>query len=163
LTQSTRPGHRALRRGRRSLPRQAYFVTTCLAEGQTYLSERACAEVVIEALQWLHNTGRIELHGYVVMPDHVHVLFTLCEDNELSQVIQIFKGYSARRINSLLGRTGSLWQSQFYDHAIRDKADLVARLEYMLDNPRRQGLVQRYEDWPSSSAHPTRAGTVAPW
>ena len=163
MKRTARPGHRALRRVRKSLPRQAYSVTTCLAEGRPYLADEACAEVVIEALHWLHNTGRIELHGYVVMPDHVHALFTLCEDNELSRVMKVFKGYSARRMNSLLGRKGSLWQSQFYDHAIRDKRDFVTRLVYMLDNPRRRGLVERYEDWPFSSAHPSRADTVAPW
>jgi len=163
LEHNAQPGHRALRRGRRSLPRQTYFVTICLAQSESYLANKPCAEVVIDALQWLCKAGRIELHGYVVMPDHVHILFTLCRDAELSEVIKVFKGYSARRINCLLGRRGSLWQRQFYDHAIRDKADFVTRLQYMLENPKRRGLAERYEDWLFSSAHPSRANTVIPW
>ena len=103
------------------------------------------------------------MHGYVVMPDHVHLLFTLCQGAELSQVMKVFKGYSARRINALLGRKGNLWEKQYHDHGVRDEKDFVTRLHYMLENPERLGLVDRYEEWTYSSAHPTRSETVTAW
>ncbi len=49
----------------------------------------------------------------------------------------------AKQINKILGAEGQLWETEYYDHLIRDEKDLLAQIEYVMANPRRAGLI----DW----------------
>jgi len=98
-------------------------------------------------LQWLEEQGRICLEAAVVMPDHFHFVAELSDGNS-SVLMQSLKGYSARKINELLGRKGPLWQPQFHDHAIRKDEVLEEVTLYCLHNPVRAGLVQNFRDYP---------------
>jgi putative transposase len=101
----------------------------------------------------LHDHGRsIRLHAAVVMPDHVHLLFTALRDAEgwtfaLPEILKAIKGCSARSINVLLGRTGSVWQDESFDHVLRGAESLQETIEYIRQNPARKGLVSRPEDY----------------
>jgi len=74
-----KPGQRSLRDGLISLTGHAYFVTSNAASTGVCLAEPKCAKTVISSLEWLRDRGRIELHAYAVMPDHVHLVLTLGE------------------------------------------------------------------------------------
>src|SRR5262249_17968468 len=75
--------------------------------GPTYLRRRECARIVVEAIQF-HAGKSYELHAYVVMPNHVHMLVTPLMDP--AGFLRSIKGFSARRINALLGLRGEFWQ-----------------------------------------------------
>ncbi|MSU24178.1 MAG: hypothetical protein EXS32_10195 [Opitutus sp.] len=62
----------------------------------------------------------------------------------LPEIVQSWKGYSARAANRLLGRAGAFWQAEPYDHLIRDDADFAHAVRYILENPLKAGL----RDWP---------------
>ena len=81
------------------------------------------------------------------MPDHFHFVAELSDGN-LSMLMQSLKGYSARKINELLGRKGPLWQVQYHDHAIRKDEVLEEVTLYCLHNPVRAGLAQNFRDDP---------------
>ena len=156
-------GQRSLREGRVSLTGHTYFVTTNIAHTGVSLAEQECAEIIISSLQWLRHRGRIELHAYAVMPDHVHLVFTLGEGVTLAQIMRVLKGYTARCINELAGRKGRVWEMGYYEHGIRDKEDMRQRVKYTVENPERAALVDRYEEWPYSSAHNSRRKGLDPW
>lgn len=158
-----KPGQRSLRDGRISLTGHTYFVTSNAANTGVCLAEPKCAKIVISSLEWLRDRGRIELHAYAVMPDHVHLVLTLGEQVTLAQIMQALKGYTAQRINELAGRKGRVWEKGYYEHAIRDQEDMSRRIKYTVENPERAGLVEQYEDWPYSSAHESRREGVDPW
>ncbi|MEI6084507.1 MAG: hypothetical protein WCS70_09420 [Verrucomicrobiota bacterium] len=127
---------------------------------------------------WLQDAGRIRLMGFVVMPDHVHVAFVLCEESGRSRpeershigngvvgapfrarsglpsVLNSFKGYTGKKINELLSRHGEVWQSTYHDHLVRDEEDFRTRLSYMHGNPVRKALVKYESDYEFSSANP---------
>jgi REP element-mobilizing transposase RayT len=84
----------------------------------------------------------IHLDAAVVMPDHVHIIFRLSADVALSRVLKLLKGRSARRINQLMGRDGSLWIDESFDHVIRSEAEFEEKLEYVRQNPVKKGLVK---------------------
>lgn len=90
------------------------------------------------------DLDRYELHAWCVMPNHVHVVFRPLGGRGLSKILQSWKGFTARGINRVLGRTGVLWQPEYHDHLIRDERDFCAKMRYVLDNPARAGL----HEWP---------------
>jgi hypothetical protein len=59
------------------------------------------------------------LHAWTVMPNHVHVLFTLEESAKLSSIMQRWKGSTSFQANRLLNRTGRIWQPEYFDRLIR--------------------------------------------
>ena len=82
------------------------------------------------------------------MPDHVHWLFQLVGQRELSALVKYVKSISARDINRLRGGKGRVWQAGYHDHAVRKEQSLVAIARYIILNPVRAGLVKRVGDYP---------------
>jgi putative transposase len=99
------------------------------------------------------NGKKFELHACVVMPDHVHLLFTSRHDPEgwpfsLPQIMKGLKGASARSINRGLRLVGAVWQDEFFDHILRSDESLHSKIEYIWQNPGRKGLASSPEDYP---------------
>jgi putative transposase len=146
----------ALRRWRISEEGLVYSITTCVERGAPALIrtplDPKCntqpAEIVIECVKWLHENGRVRCDGVVIMPDHVHMVLALVENQTLAGVMRTFGSYSARRINEMSGRRGRYWQKGFYERCVRDVEGFLESLQYMNMNPVRKGFVDRSEDWP---------------
>jgi REP element-mobilizing transposase RayT len=95
---------------------------------------------------------RIHLDAVVVMPDHVHLLFSPLRDENgwpfpLVDILQCLKGATAHRINKLLHTSGPVWQEESFDHVLRSHEGLKNKCEYIRQNPVEAGLVQRPEDY----------------
>jgi len=88
------------------------------------------------------------------MPDHVHLVLTpLTEEGRreifsLVRIMQSIKAASARAVNQELKRTGPVWQEESFDHVLRSSEGLDAKVEYVLQNPVRKGLVKDWRDYP---------------
>jgi REP element-mobilizing transposase RayT len=104
------------------------------------------------------NETRLNLFAAVVMPDHVHLLFSACEDEHLqphglAEIMSGIRGPSAHRVNKLLTRRGPVWQEEFFDHVPRfgefDKA-----VDYIRENPVKAGLVKNADDYLWLWLHP---------
>lgn len=137
-----------LRKGRYSGKNHVYFVTTVISYRRQLFRDLIINREVICCMKELHETGMLNSIAWVVMPDHVHWLFSLEDGIELGQVIKIFKGRSARILNQCLGLSGKFWQKAYYDHAIRKDEDIKSIARYIVANPLRAGLVERIEDYP---------------
>jgi REP element-mobilizing transposase RayT len=95
--------------------------------------------------------GRYELHAYVIMPNHVHIL--LEPRLPLAKITGVLKGVAARDANATLGRPGEpFWQDESFDHWIRNSAEFERVRHYIEWNPVSAGLAARPEDWEWSSA-----------
>ena len=66
----------------------------------------------------------------------------------LAEIMDAIKGASAHKMNKMLGRKGSLWQSESFDRVLRSSENLDAKVECLLENPVRAGLVVRWTDYP---------------
>ena len=118
--------------------------------GRCELRDPRAAAVVEE--NWLHFNGQdYRLLAWVVMPNHVHLLVEIWQTQQ-AQLIKDWKGFSARRINRVLGRRGKLWQDDYWDRYIRDEAHYRKVMRYIESNPVNSGLVKTPEQWPFSSA-----------
>ena len=104
------------------------------AEGPRPLADAAIAAMVESALK--HFDGeRYDLLAWSVMPNHVHVLLTPREGHELEKILQSWKTHSATQANRMLGKSGTFWQEEYYDHIVRDGEDLRHQVKYILANP----------------------------
>jgi len=137
-----------LRKGRYSEQRQAYFVTTVLAEReQRYFADFSCARCVVAEMRALHDDETVCSLAWVIMPDHVHWLFQLGERMDLSAAVKRFKARSSLQVNRYLSRQGTLWQKSFHDHAVRKEEDIRDIARYIVANPLRAGLVEHIGDY----------------
>ena len=107
--------------------------------GSCVLAQPSCARVVAEALQ--HFEGeRHEQFSWVIMPNHVHALFTLHASHTLEGMLHSWKLFTARRINDLLGRTGNLWQRDYFDRLVRNASHFARCARYIRRNPEKARL-----------------------
>lgn len=124
------------------------------------LRDPLVAEAVHQNL--LHWDGqRYRLHGWCVMPNHVHLLLTPLEGVSLSVVVQGFKSYTSHMANKILSRSGRFWMPDYFDRYIRNLAHYDNAMRYIEDNPVKAKLCARAEDWKWSSAALREAGGAA--
>jgi REP-associated tyrosine transposase len=81
------------------------------------------------------------------MPDHVHWVLRLKSDATLSAAVRKAKGITTLNWRALTACDGMLWQSGFYDRALRNDDDLVTLCRYVVANPLRAGLVRSVRDY----------------
>jgi putative transposase len=156
---------------RRNLPhrqwiRKVFFVTFCTHKREVLTP--GSRDMVLETC--LVGNGKLfQLHAVVVMPDHVHLMLTPLGDEKceiaVHEIMQAIKGTSAHRINRYLGRKGKLWQEESFDRAMREVENVRGKIEYILGNPVRAGLVQNPFDyrwlWRESTGGDARASTIS--
>ena len=90
------------------------------------------------------------------MPDHLHIIIKPLYGNKLSEILKKMKGSSSYQINRLLNRSGKFWQTENFDHLIRDARGLSEKWEYVKQNPVKAKLVQKAADYPYSSFYEER-------
>jgi REP element-mobilizing transposase RayT len=109
--------------------------------GSCVLRRPECAQAVVDTLA--HGDGaQYDLGTFVVMPNHVHLLVVPRPGHDLSDLTHAWERISAHRINRALGRRGSLWSEDAYDHIVRDQAELERTDAYVRQNPEKAGLQQ---------------------
>ncbi|MBZ0271432.1 transposase [bacterium] len=125
--------------------------------GACWLRDETIAGIVLE--NWLHFDGvRYRILAWVIMPNHVHRLVEMIPPHLLAGVIWSWKSYTAKKINAVLGRSGQVWQAEYWDRFIRNEAHFKNAVEYIHENPVKAGFVDRAEDWRWSSAALYAAG-----
>ena len=102
--------------------------------GACLLKEPALHHMVLEALR--HFDGqRYVLHEAVVMPNHVHVLFSPIGEHTVSDILHSWKSFTAKEINKSKGLDGSFWLGDYYDRLIRTQKHFDRVEEYIRKNP----------------------------
>ncbi len=100
----------------------------------------------------LEQEESIDIWCFSIMPNHLHILFTLRE-GELSRVMQLLKGRTSFEANKILDRKGTFWQHESYDHVLREN-EFERMVRYILLNPVKAGLVENWNDWPGNYLRP---------
>ena len=110
-------------------------IQNCLdaGHGSCVLRDDACRQVVEDAL-WHFAGERYHLYAYVVMPNHVHVLFQPMEGRTISDIVASWKKFTARQINDALGREGMLWQKESFDTLVRSEQHFQDVVRYIKKN-----------------------------
>lgn len=139
---------------------QSHFVTFCCYHRRPLFSADASKRVFESALEGVRRSFGLRVYGYVVMPNHVHLLLSEPKRQTLADGPKSLKQGVARRLlctvplkpkEGLNGPPEHFWQKRYYDFNIRNNAQFVEKLRYVHRNPVGAGLCGRPEDWPWSS------------
>jgi putative transposase len=131
---------------------QSHFITFSCYRRRPYLADPHLRDLFLDSLEFIRQKYGVSVFGYVVMPEHVHLLISEPESGELSKVIQALKVSAAMKWRSFAdSQSPALWQKRYYDHNVRSHASFVNKLRYIHRNPVKRGLCPRPEDWSWSS------------
>ena len=101
--------------------------------GSCTLADDRCRQIVEDAL-WHFAGERYALYAYVVMPNHVHVLFMPAVGWTLSETLMSWKRFTARKINEYLAKDGAFWQKESFDTLVRSQRHFQTIINYIKRN-----------------------------
>ena len=135
---------------------QTHFVTFSCYHRHASLADSSSKRVFEIALERIRKSYELCVYGYVIMPEHVHLLVSEPQRATLADAIKSLKQGVSRR---LIGVTLHFWQARYYDFNIRNHDQYVAKLLYIHRNPVERGLRQHLEEWEwrTSAAMPPAA------
>jgi len=154
----------------RYLGRNIYFLTFCCERRQRVFVDAASAASVVAILRKVSESTAFLVHGYCVMPDHLHlVLEGARDDSDMKRFRKTFKQMTSFHCRSELDER--LWQKAFYDHILRASDSLDKVLWYAWMNPVRAGLCADPHDYAHSGSFTmdwggkalSQLGWVPPW
>ena len=143
--------------------RRTFFVTTSVYGHQRRLQTDRMAGLLIDTIFKYRDAGRFEVHEFVVMPDHLHLLLTVGADTTVERAVQFIKGGFSYRAARELGTCGEIWQRGFSEVRIHTAEDYYQHARYTRENPVRAGLARSAEEYRYSSAYPGWKLDAAPW
>ena len=123
------------------LAMETYALTTTTYQRRALFVRTANAELLVKTLFHYRDQGRYLLHGFVVMPEHLHVLLTPSEGQTIERCAQCIKGGFSHEVRKQFA--GEVWQPGFHEHRVRDGEDFRGQLGYIAANPGKRGLA----DW----------------
>jgi putative transposase len=127
---------------------QTHFVTFCCHHRRPLFIE-APAKITFEnSLERVRRSFTLCIYGYVVMPDHVHLLISEPPQATLADAINSLKQGVSRR---LIDGADHFWQKRYYDFNIRDYSQFQEKLRYIHRNPVERKLCTHSEEWDWSS------------
>jgi putative transposase len=136
---------RGLRRYQQS--RCLHFLTLSCYRRLSFLANPRARDLFERALEQARVRYGFCVAGYVVMPEHVHLLMTEPERADLATAVQAIKQSVSRKL--IAGRA-HFWQARYYDFKVFTSKG-IEKLKYIHRNPVKRGLVERPEDWAWSS------------
>jgi putative transposase len=147
--------HRSnLRKGRASVSGVGYFISKCiLHKDKILLNDPEIAKIVIKTFQWMISNKYIKIDGFIIMPDHYHIIMAVSGTKSLSNTMRSINQYSAKKINTHLHRSGRFWEEGFFDHALRNLQDYEMAIKYLHDNPVKTGLCSSPDEYLFSSVN----------
>ncbi len=116
-----------------------YSLTTVTHQRRAILVRTANAELLLNTLFHYRDEDRYLLHGFAIMPEHLHVLITSSATQTIERCAQCIKGGFSHQLRTQF--KGEVWQSGFHEHRIRDIEDFENQLAYIAANPKRRGLM----------------------
>jgi putative transposase len=135
-------------------PPGTYFVTFSTWQRRRLFVVENYARLFLKTLYGYRRQGRFHLHAFVLMPEHVHLLFTPAADVTLERAVQLVKGGYSHALTVEFGRSGEVWQRGFTDHRIRDAQDFENHRNYIHQNPVERRLVEDACSYRYGSAFP---------
>ena len=129
-------------------PSRTFFATAKTSMGRALLQSERNATLLIDVLRFYVAAGKFQLHDFVIMPDHVHLLITVSGSSTIERAMQFIKGGFSYRLKRESGYLGEVWQRGFSELRVEDRESYLHHREYINQNPVRAGLVNSPEKFP---------------
>ena len=150
-----------------------YFCTTSVTDWYPLFNKNDYCDIILRSLSYCRLHKGLNLHAYVIMPDHLHLIVSCGGGRSLPDIIRDFKRYTSRECTSLLrtkrndeilyifrkaavamgnSQTFKVWQNGFHPIGLYTEPFLKQKLDYLHENPVRKAYVAKAEEWAYSSA-----------
>jgi putative transposase len=129
-------------------PSRIFFATTKTSMGKRVLQSERNAGLLIDVLRSFVAERRFQLHDFVIMPDHVHLLVEVCGEMTIEKAMQLIKGRFSHRLSHEIDYKGEVWQRGFTEEQVLNKETFEAHRAYIAGNPIKAGLVASAEEFP---------------
>ena len=136
---------------------QSHFVTFTCYHRRRRFDSPAVYDLFLDVLEQMRCRFALRIYGYVVMPEHVHLLVSEPERSRLADAMHYLKLSFAKRVGA-----GVFWQKRYYDRNVRDEHEFREKLRYIHRNPQKRGLALEAVDWKWSSFRHCATGEAGP-
>ena len=136
-----------------------HFITFSCYRRLPYLNTDKARSTFLEILETVRQRHQFYVFGYVLMPEHVHVLVSEPKQHSLSTTLNVLKGETSKRLK---GTRKQFWQTRYHDFNVLTHKKFVEKLRYIHRNPVARELVKKAEDWPWSSYRHWLTGEAGP-
>ncbi len=116
--------------------------------GRALLQSERNAMLFIDVLRSYVAARKLQVHDFVVMPDHVHLLITVDGDMSIEKAVQFIKGGFSYRLKKQSGYSGEVWQRGFSEVRVDDRENFLRHRDYIAQNPVKRGLVDSPDKFP---------------
>jgi len=131
---------------------QSHFLTFSCYRREPRFQSESTYDLFLVCLESMRVKFRSHVYGYVVMPEHVHLLVSEPQRGTLADAMHSLKLSFTKRLRGGAGvQPGRFWQARGYDRNVRNAAEFSVKLAYIHENPVKRGLVKAPEDWKWSS------------
>jgi putative transposase len=131
---------------------RTFFTSSATWERRLILQSNPLCNLLLDVLRENRAKQRLQVHEFVFMPDHVHLILTPAPLVTLEKAMQFIKGGFSYRAKKEMGLNFEIWQKGYNEHRIRNAEKFAQHVEYVWMNPVKAGLVERLEEFPYSSA-----------
>ncbi len=160
-----------------------YFLTSATVWWTPIFISNLTCDVLVNSLAYCQQNKGLRIHGYVIMPNHFHLVVTASPQDSLPSIMRDFKRFTSRELIRTLESSGwelpirifrksgmacgtkqeyKVWQDEYHPIALFSEEVLRVKLEYLHQNPVRKGLVRKASDWWYSSAGFYETGEAGP-
>lgn len=130
-----------------------YNITCNTYSRQPIFKEKKAAAFLMNILGYYKIVLKFNLYCYCIMPDHLHIIIQpRSAKYNISEIMRHIKGSFARAYNNLIRKNGIIWQRRFFDTILQTEEEFLTRLNYILQNPVRAGIMNEAKEYPYSSA-----------
>jgi putative transposase len=129
---------------------QLHFITFTCFHRAPFLHTASARDLCVLTLERVRVWYGFYVVGYVVMPEHVHLLISEPERRTLAVAMQMLKQVVSRKLKAVAAGQ-PFWQARYYDFNVWSERKRVEKLRYIHRNPVTRGLVEKPEDWRWSS------------
>ena len=137
-------------------PARTFFTTTKTSMARGLLQTERNAGLLIDVLRSLVAEFAFELHDFVIMPDHLHLLFTIDDGMTVEKAMQLVKGRFSFRLGREFEFKGEVWQRGFTEVQVMNQQSFETHRAYIGENPVKAGLAASAEDYPFCFRHLAR-------
>jgi putative transposase len=127
---------------------RTFFATTKTSVGRSLLQSERNATLLIDVMRSYVAERKFQLHDFVVMPDHVHLLITVDLEMTIEKAMQLIKRRFSFRLKREFQYLGEVWQHGFSEARADDDVSFSRYREYIAQNPVKAGLVDSPEQYP---------------
>lgn len=131
---------------------RTFFTTFATWERRSILQSNPLCDLLLDVLRENRAKQRFQVHEFVFMRDHVHLILTPAPLVPLEKAMQFIKGGFSYRAKKEMNFNGEIWQKGYNERRIRNADEYAQHAEYVCMNPVRARLVERPEEYQYSSA-----------